>query len=79
MSSISGRAHAARPSRSPLARLFDRQLQHYPDTPARMTYLAVTVLATIVLYYELYVQGAVSTTDHPALRILASPGSCSYR
>ena len=44
-----------------IASLWDRQLEHYPSTPRRYTYLAVTVLATIVLYYELYVQGAVST------------------
>jgi MFS transporter, ACS family, D-galactonate transporter len=61
MSSISGRATAARPAPSRLARLFDRQLHHYPDTRARITYLGITVLATIVLYYELYVQGSVST------------------
>jgi len=43
------------------ARLWNRQLGHYPDTGRRTTYLAITVLATIVLYYELYVQGAVAT------------------
>jgi MFS family permease len=36
-------------------------LQHYPDTKVRMIYLAITVLATITLYYELYVGGSVST------------------
>lgn len=41
--------------------LFDRQLNSYPKTPARMTYLVITVLATIMLYYELYVGGSVST------------------
>ena len=30
-----------------------------------MTYLAITVLATVVLYYELYVQGSVVDEDHP--------------
>src|SRR3954462_15361091 len=44
-----------------LRRLWDRQLAHYPDTGARTAYLGITVLATIVLYYELYIQGAVAT------------------
>ena len=41
--------------------LFRRQLDNYPETRARVTYLAITVLATITLYYELYVGGSVST------------------
>lgn len=41
--------------------LWDRQLPHYPNTAARMAYLAITVAATTVLYYELYIQGAVAT------------------
>jgi sugar phosphate permease len=44
-----------------IRRLWDRQLPHYPDTAQRMTYLAITVLATVVLYYELFIQGAVAT------------------
>src|SRR6266581_9147490 len=43
------------------ASLTKRQLDHYPDTSARVMYLAITVLATITLYYELYVGGSVST------------------
>jgi MFS family permease len=43
-----------------LRRLWDRQLPHYPDTTRRMSYLAITVVATITLYYQLYVQGAVA-------------------
>src|SRR5580700_4435140 len=43
------------------ASLWNRQLQHYPDTKVRTIYLAITVLATIMLYYELYVGGSVST------------------
>lgn len=39
----------------------NRQLAHYPDTARRTTYLAITVLATVVLYYQLYVQGSVAT------------------
>jgi MFS family permease len=41
--------------------IFDRQLAHYPDTGRRTAYLAITVLATVVLYYQLYVQGSVAT------------------
>jgi MFS transporter, ACS family, D-galactonate transporter len=44
-----------------LRRLWDRQLPHYPDTGARSLYLGITVLATIALYYQLYIQGAVAT------------------
>jgi MFS family permease len=41
--------------------LWRRQLDSYPETGARVTYLAITVLATVMLYYELYVGGSVST------------------
>jgi MFS transporter, ACS family, D-galactonate transporter len=41
--------------------LWRRQLEAYPDTRSRLFYLAITVLATITLYYELYVVGSVST------------------
>jgi MFS family permease len=41
--------------------LWRRQLNSYPDTGPRVLYLAITVLATITLYYELYVVGSVST------------------
>jgi len=34
---------------------------HYPDTGMRMLYLGITVLATVMLYYELYVGGSVAT------------------
>jgi ACS family D-galactonate transporter-like MFS transporter len=44
-----------------LGRLWNRQLAHYPDTGPRTFYLAITVLSTIILYYELYIQGAVAT------------------
>jgi MFS family permease len=37
-----------------------RQLDYYPNTGARVTYLAITVLATVMLYYELYVGGSVT-------------------
>ncbi len=41
--------------------LWRRQLEAYPDTRPRLVFLAITVLATIMLYYELYVAGSVST------------------
>jgi MFS family permease len=41
--------------------LWQRQLNAYPDTRPRFVYLGITVLATIMLYYELYVAGSVST------------------
>src|SRR5579864_1361325 len=41
--------------------LWNRQLNHYPDTRVRLIYLAITVLATVTLYYELYVGGSVAT------------------
>jgi MFS family permease len=43
------------------ASLWNRQLDTYPDTTRRIVFLAITVLATITLYYELYVGGSVST------------------
>ncbi|MFY9778508.1 MAG: MFS transporter [Trebonia sp.] len=36
-------------------------METYPNTRPRLLYLAITVLATITLYYELYVVGSVST------------------
>src|SRR3954463_14341510 len=42
--------------------LWNRQLAHYPDNGPRTVYLGITVLATVILYYELYVQSAVATT-----------------
>ena len=41
--------------------LWRRQLEAYPETRPRIVYLAITVLATITLYYQLYVVGSVST------------------
>jgi MFS family permease len=40
--------------------LWRRQLEHYPDTRPRVTYLAIVVLATIALYYANYIPGAVA-------------------
>jgi len=41
--------------------IWQRQLYSYPNTGPRALYLAITVLATMMLYYELYVGGSVST------------------
>ena len=41
--------------------LWGRQLAKYPAVGPRSLYLAIVVLATIILYYELYVQGSVAT------------------
>jgi MFS family permease len=41
--------------------LWNRQLEHYPDTGMRVLYLGITVLATVMLYYELYVGASVAT------------------
>ncbi len=41
--------------------MMHRQLDRYPPTGRRMAYLAITVAATVVLYYELYIPGAVAT------------------
>ncbi|MCQ4081221.1 MFS transporter [Streptomyces sp. RB6PN25] len=43
-------------------RLFRRDLAHYPDAGRRYAYLAIVVITTVVLYYELYVQYAVATS-----------------
>lgn len=53
---------ASEPARSgALDGLLHRQLEHYPDTGPRMLFLGITVLATVTLYYELYVAGSVAT------------------
>src|SRR3984885_10468326 len=49
--------------------LLKRQLDTYPDTGRRVIYLAITVLATVTLYYELYVGASVSTLLLPALHM----------
>ncbi len=47
--------------RSALARaLWYRQVDRYPDTARRVLYLGIVVVATIILYYQLYVPGAVA-------------------
>ncbi|MFD0019857.1 MFS transporter [Streptomyces sp. NPDC058382] len=46
---------------SALRGLGARRLDHYPERGARHWYLVIVVLVTIVLYYQLYIQYAVST------------------
>lgn len=50
-------------------RLWTRQLEHYPDTGPRYLYLAITVLVTVSLYYELYVSASVAPRQLPALHM----------
>jgi MFS family permease len=54
-------AEPASRQRGVLSSLIHRQLDSYPDTGPRVLFLGITVLATITLYYELYVGGSVST------------------
>ena len=52
--------------------LWNRQLDRYPDTGMRVFYLGITVLATVMLYYELYVGGSVATLLLANLRMTFS-------
>ncbi|MHB1536734.1 MAG: MFS transporter [Acidimicrobiales bacterium] len=54
-------AGSVRARKGGLSFFTDRQLESYPDTGPRIVYLGITVLATVMLYYELYVAGSVST------------------
>jgi MFS transporter, ACS family, D-galactonate transporter len=49
--------------------IMHRQLNTYPATAPRVMYLAITVLATVMLYYELYVGGSVTTLLLPNLNM----------
>ncbi|MEP7020305.1 MAG: MFS transporter [Pseudonocardiales bacterium] len=51
--------------RSTIDRLWDRELKHYPPTGQRMLSLGIVVLATITLYYQFYLSGAVATKILP--------------
>jgi MFS family permease len=46
-----------------------RYLNHYPDNALRIWYLTVSVLVTIILYYEYYVLGAVAPLVLPQLKM----------
>jgi ACS family D-galactonate transporter-like MFS transporter len=52
---------AAKPDPSLVEGLWRRQIDRYPDNGRRALYLGIVVLASITLYYELYIQGAVAT------------------
>jgi MFS family permease len=58
-------ANTAKASGGGVSWLWRRQLDTYPDTGPRMVYLGITVLSTIMLYYELYVGGSVTTLILP--------------
>src|SRR3954454_9919645 len=49
------------PPPSPPLRLVNRRLDHYPETRARLGYLAIVVAVTVLLYWQLYVDGAAAT------------------
>jgi MFS family permease len=57
------------PENKGLSWLWNRQLDSYPDTLPRLLYLGITVLATITLYYELYVVGSVTPQLLPKLHM----------
>src|SRR6476469_6860177 len=52
-------AEAAPPRRR--NRLVQRQLEHYPETRARLGYLGIVVAVTVLLYWQLYVDGGAAT------------------
>lgn len=61
MTETSATAVVDRPDPSPVSRLWNRQLDRYPSTGPRALYLGIVVIATVLLYYELYIPGAVAT------------------
>ena len=50
---------------TPWKRLWQRELDRYPETGPRYINLAIVVVAAIVLYYEFYVQSAVALSILP--------------
>ncbi len=67
MAQVAAPIHGAEPPPSPprahgrLGRaLWFRELEHYPNTGPRLLYLAIVVVTTIILYYQLYVAGSVA-------------------
>jgi hypothetical protein len=51
---------AATTSPSPLRRLWQRELPEYPTGARRIWYLAIVFAATVVVYYENFISGAVT-------------------
>lgn len=69
-SALPARAEAGVPDQgAPWQRVWRRALAHYPSRRARTGYLALVVVATVVLYYQQYISGAVSTSilEHYAI------------
>ena len=58
---VTAAGQTSSPKQSWVRGLWYRQLDTYPDTGPRIMYLGITVLATVMLYWELYVGGSVST------------------
>jgi MFS family permease len=46
----------------PVSRLWNRSLDRYPSDATRYTSLGIVVLATVLLYYQLYLSGGVATS-----------------
>ncbi|MHB1584178.1 MAG: MFS transporter [Acidimicrobiales bacterium] len=58
---LSGSGGGGEPQHGLLGRtLWYRSIHRYPETAPRIFYLGIVVLATIILYYQLYVAGAVA-------------------
>lgn len=57
---MSESAVSAPPSIKARGGIWGRQLDRYPATGPRALYLGIVVVATIMLYYELFVQGSVA-------------------
>ena len=60
MTTTEQRPTAAQPPARPRRGLWHRELQHYPASGLRFTSLGIVVAATIILYYEFYLAGAVA-------------------
>jgi ACS family D-galactonate transporter-like MFS transporter len=60
MTATDERPAASTPPAKARRGMWDRELQHYPGTGVRFTSLGIVVVATIVLYYQFYLAGAVA-------------------
>ncbi len=49
-----------RPAPTPVQRLWNRQLNHFPNSGGRLVSLGIIVATTVVLYYQLYLSGGVA-------------------
>jgi ACS family D-galactonate transporter-like MFS transporter len=50
----------AEPTISPINRLWQRQLNHFPSNRTRALSLGIVIATTVVLYYQLYLSGGVA-------------------